>query len=518
MGFGGLKIESYKKGILFSSGFNFLSKLSQFLQSVAIAYYFGTQAKTDVFFYCYTTITLLALFINSLDASVLIPESMRLNTQENRIESIKFLNFFIYLYLFIGIVVTLVLYNAPVAILSTLSSFDTDILQQNLQIVLFSIPVFALTIITNLLSSILASYKFFTIPMIAGMLNNIISLLFLILFHKILDIPSLFVGLMFSYVLNILFLIYLMKSHLQWNFSFKLVKIKAKVLSNIFYAQAGNITSALVSYIPIYMLSGFNAGIITALNYGQKTAEMPNQLITNQFSSVVGIKFNELYAKGDSESLNRVFSSSTKLLLFALVPMSVLMFLYSNSIVTFLFKRGAFDAQSVVYSADFLKYFSLFLPMLVINTMVSRLLMAGQKIKQSFMYQIVFNLLLLLFIYIGVLKFGVVGYPIALVCLHSINVLLCYFLLHFLFPQISYSKIIVFFLKIICLNGLIFIVVFYLKSQLNYKHEIIEVAIGCLIYVIILLILNWYLKINSEINQAIVKIINFLRRDDKRNS
>ncbi|MBK7649512.1 MAG: hypothetical protein IPJ20_00535 [Flammeovirgaceae bacterium] len=61
-----------------------------------------------------------------------------------------------------------------------------------------------------------------------------------------------------------------------------------------------NITSFFASYVPIYLLSGFNPGIITALIYGQKTAELPTQLITNQVTSVVGIKLNELFGKKKS--------------------------------------------------------------------------------------------------------------------------------------------------------------------------------------------------------------------------
>lgn len=510
MKLGFLKIESYKKGILFSSGFNFLSKASQFLQSIAIAYYFGTQATTDVFFYCYATIVLLAVFINNMDSSVLIPEAMRIREQSGDNASVEFLNFFIYLYLFIGILVCLGLYYSPVDILTSLSNFNKLVLEENISILLFVIPLFALTIFTNLLANILASYKFFTIPTMANMINNVISLLFIVFFHSVLNISSLLVGLIIAYVINILFLIYLMKKQLNWSFSFKRIELRPMVLKNISYAQLGSVTSVIVSYIPIYLLSGFASGVIASLNYGQKTSEMPTQLITYQFSAVLGIRFNELYAKNDADNLNRVFYNSTKLLLFLLIPLSLLTFLYSDNIISILYKRGAFDPSSVSSSAEFLKYFALLLPLMAINNVVSRLFMAGQKIKESFVYQIIFNFFLLIFIYIGIKGLGPIGYPIALLCLHCLNVISCFFLFRLFFPQINFGNILIAFFKILLLNGFIFIFIQYVKNIFSFSDHIISVAFGSLLYFLLLLFANWYFKLNGEVNQFLIKATNYL--------
>lgn len=505
-----LRIESYKKGIVVSSAFNFFSKLLLFLQSIAIAYFFGTQAKTDVYFYCFVTIMLVATFINSLDSSVLIPESMRLSEQNSKEESMTFLNFFIYVYFAIGLTITLIFYINPVYIFQLLSSFDKEVLQENLYILLAAIPLFTLIVVTTLLVNILTSHKFFTIPMIAGMVNSIFSLLFIFLFHKSLDVLSILIGLLCAYLINILSLIYLMKRRLNWNFSFSFYKIERNIFKNIIFAQAGNITSALSAYIPIYLLSGFGAGIITSLTYGQRTADMPGQLITTQFSSVVGIKFNELYAKHDFERLNEIFLSTLKFLLFILSPISALIFLYSEEIITIFFKRGAFDMDSVNASAQFLKYFGLLLPFLAVNVMVSRLFMAGQKIKQAFGYQIIFNVILIIFIFFGIRHWGVIGYPISLIALHIFNVFMCYFLLKMLFPMIVYTDILMVFIKILLINIILFFFVFYLKGQFDNLNIIVNLALGCIIYVLILLLFNLISPISSDINKILYKIKNYI--------
>jgi len=49
--------------------------------------------------------------------------------------------------------------------------------------------------------------------------------------------------------------------------------------------------------LPAYLISGLSPGLLTALQYGQRTAEIPNVILTTQFSSVAGIKFNDLAAR-----------------------------------------------------------------------------------------------------------------------------------------------------------------------------------------------------------------------------
>lgn len=518
MKFNFLKIESYKKGIILSTSFNFISRLLLFLQSIAIAYYFGTQDKTDVFFYCFTTITLVAYFVNSLDSSVLIPEAMRLREQQNERESVKFLNFFIYSYSFVGLTSTVVLLFFPIEALHVFSKFGIPVLKNNLEIIFLSIPLFGFMIITNLLVNILASYKFFTMPMIIGAINNIVSLLSLILFHDSLNIMSILIGQICAYVFNIIFLVYLMKKRIRWDFSFQKIKIERRIVYNIFLAQLGNVTSTLSSYAPMYMLSGLGTGIISALTYGQKTAEVPNQLISVQASAVVGIKMNESHAKGDMGIFNNVFISVTNLLVFVLVPISFILFMFSEDIIILLYKRGAFNLASVETSTLFFKFFVLTLPLLAINATGARMLMAGHKIAQQVIYQILANCALILMIYMGLHHLGIGGYLIALICYHISNVVMIYFVFKIIFPQVQYTKVLSSLVKAFVLNTIIFFAISYLVNPLlnNISHvAILNMGIASLMYLFSLISLNSLLGLNHEVilvtNQSMHFIKNVLK-------
>lgn len=508
-----LQNESYKKGIVFSTALNLLSKFLLFLQSVAIAYYFGTQATTDIFFYCFAAITLFAVFVNNLDTSVLIPEAMRLREQEKQQSATEFLSLFLYGYFIFGALTSFVFLIAPVKLFSLLSKFDPVNLEANKEVILLSIPLFTLMITANLMVNILASYKFFTIPMFLSSFNGIMALIMIMLFHNQLSIKSVLVGLLMSYSFNIVFLAYLMRTVLDWRFALGKVKIRNQVFKNIFYAQAGNITSVLTSYVPMYILSSFGSGIITSLTYGQKTAELPNQLITQQFSSVAGIKFNELYAQQKLEDLNRVFLSVVKLLLFILIPLSTLILIFSNNIVSILFERGRFDNSSVERSALFLKYFGLGLPMLAINTIIARLFMAAQKVKAGSGYQILLNSVLIIIITIGVRKWGPIGYPYAVVAIHVANLLFSYVLLKIVVPFINYNEVLLYTLKLLLLNGLVAALVYYLNSALFPSEKLLtNIVLGTTLYVSIILIVNYLTHLNRDLNLALQILTKFRKK------
>jgi len=504
------KAESYKKGIAISTLYNVINKGLVFLSSILVAYYFGTQIKTDIYFYAYNTIIIFSAFITSLNASVLIPESMRLRIQHGELPAMQFLNYFFYLYILLTVFICAILFLNPVKAFTIISDFPEQSLQNESAILLLATPLILLIPTVNLLTDILTSHKFFSIPMVAGIINGVFSILFLFFFHSVLGIFSLLMGLIISYVINFIILVILMKKKLQWQFRFQWLQIDKRIWKNIAFAQAGNITTSLSSYAPLYFLSGFSTGIITSLNFAQQLSSIPTTLITNQFSSVSGIKFNELYAKKQFSEINRIFLSTTSILLFILTPISSIFFLYSSSITSFLLEHGAFEKSGVVYTSLFLQYLGLLLPMLAINTFVARLFMAGQKIMQSFAYQVSFNMVLIFFIWIGIQKIGITGYPISLIALHILNVLLCYILLKKFFPEVNYGKMLLLFLKIISLNFSILILVLFVKGLLSSFPVVVNLILGGILYLMLLLIVNWKIKLNSEINLLLKQLFAYI--------
>jgi putative peptidoglycan lipid II flippase len=510
-----LRVESYKKGIVLSTLFNIVNKALVFVNSLVIAFYFGTQLKVDLYFYAYNTILLIVTFLSSLNSSVLIPESMAIRAKWDDVSAMRFFNFFIYGYFLITLVIALVFFINPVRIFSYLSHYDPVVLKGQSDILFLSIPLLVLITVTTLLTDILTSYKFFTVPMLAAFINAVFSLLFILVFHRTLDIKSILLGLIFSYSLNLILLIYLQKRYLKWDFRIIRVPLDKKIIGNMALAQLGNFASTAGSYAPLYFLSGFGTGIIAALNYAQQIATQPTSFITNQFTAVSRIKITELYVHLKFQEVNTVFITTIRFLIFILIPVSGLVFLFSDEIVTLLFKRGSFTQESVHNSALFLQYLGLSLPLTAIISIAGNLYVAAQLIRFSIAYQVFSNALMIALVYYGLQQIGAEGYPLAFFGINLLNVLVVYLFCKKFFPFIQYKKVISYLLKIVALNLCIMAVIKLLLSWQDNMSLYQKLALGCSLYVILLIPINRAFRINQDFHSLLAGVWNRVTKRPK---
>lgn len=495
------RIESFRKGIVYSSGFNIASKLLLFGQNMIIAFLFGSSAKVDVFFYAYGTISLVTQFITMLNGYVLIPESMRIRSSKGLPESMKFLNLFLYGYLLLGMIFSLFFFLFPIDIFTAISRFGLEQLTEYKTILLLSIPLFTLMIVEYFLVDLLASFRYFTVPQFAKMINSVLAILFLLAFYKILDIRSVLYGYFAGYLINIIWLVTLMRRHLKWNFRVKYYPVEKRILRNSLYAQAGNVLTIIANYFPLYLLSGFAAGAISALNYGQKIANLPTNAITQQFSPVVGIKFNELHSSKDFSTLNTILIKSSNLLFFILSAITALTLLYTTEVIRILYERGAFDSNATIASASFLSLFILAVPFISVNTMVSRIFMSGHKIKEYFWYQGLKAVTMIFLTWFMVRRIGVLGYPAAWLILNILNIPACYLMMRFHFSFVRFGSLIINFVKTGAVVSLSALPVLLFRNYTPGLSDIPAVIYGSVIFTVILLLFNLLTGVNSDVNE-----------------
>lgn len=460
----------------------------------------------DIYFYAYNTIFIIATFISSGNTAVIIPESMRIRVQQGEEEAHRFLNIFILSYVALTLLICVIFLFDPVRIFTTFSKYDQNVLSPYSDILYMAVPLLLLVPITTLLTDILASYRFFTVPVIAGMINSIFSLVFVVFFHNLLDVKSILIGLLISYTLNILLLSYLMVRHLKWTFMPSKKGVSKKVLNNLLYSQSGNLLTSVGSYAPLYFLSGTVPGIIASLNYAQQIISQANSFITHQVSVVTRIKLSELYAEKKYKKVNEIFLSTIKFLIFILAPISGLLFLYAEEIISLLFQRGSFTATSVKLSSDMLRYLSLSLPFMAIISIAGNLYVAAQLIRISIVYQVISNVILIGLIAWFVNLFGYTGFPIAYLGINILNVLVVYIYCYYFFPFIRYTEV----LKYLFLLTLFNAVLIFLLNFLNkYKAELGSIPVmivGGLIYCGVVLVANLKFNLNPDFNTLLSKI------------
>ena len=497
-----IKSESYKKGATLSVLFNLFSKGILFLLTIIIARYFGSNIKTDIYFFVFGTMVLFSGFINSIDTAVLIPESMQLREKEGNDGASAFLNFFLAVYLLIGIVFIMLMYFFGTTVFGLISKFpEKDILLYRNYFWLGSL-FFIFQILTNFINTILTSLKFFSIPMLISAINSCIVIAGIFLLKADYDVLSIFIGGLFAYAINLIFLLFVMKKIAGWKFNFVSPRITKKTWSNIFYAQLGQITTIASSMFPLYLLSGFGTGIISIMNYGKNIADIPNSLVTAQFSNVSGIKLNEQVARHDHEGMNETFVRTSKLLVFILVPVGFYLFVFAAPVVELFYQSRNFTAAAARESAIFLQLLSVTVFSIAVNTMVTRVFIAMQAIRQAFIYQVVLNILLIAAIWLCTKQYGAYGYPVGIIMVNVVNYVGMYFICKQLAPAINYLEVLRYTGLIMVINAVI-ATALYLAVDYFKAGVLLNIILGFLMYLIILLLLNATFKLNTELSHII---------------
>ncbi len=454
-------MENTNKAIIFSMGFSLFAKLFNFSQSLVVSYAFGTNKSTDILFYLLSLIILLTTLLSSINQQIIIPNTIEIRKKASEEDSRKFIMYMYMIYLAVGIVVTAVLAVSPETILDTFSKLGLSDIRENILIVRFLIPAFLLIIINTYILDIFTSYKYFTMPMMLDMFKNVVIIAFVLILRDRLAVTSLAIGVLAGNFLQFIVLNYLLFHVLKCRFSFKKYALSAEIKRNIAFVITGQLTTFLNGFAVMYLMSGFSAGVYSAMDYSVKINTVFSMVVIGQIVTVVGINIIELHAGGKFEKLNETFISYFKSSMFFILPFSFLISLNSEYIISILFERGRFGSEAAALTGAFLKYFSLTPPYVLLNSFIVRLIIAKQIQRVAFFWQASQSVFNVAVIGLAIHFLGYMGYPVGSLAANYIYVLLLvHFLLKRQFGYIDRAEILRYFL----LNALLNILIYWLMT------------------------------------------------------
>lgn len=408
-----LKTESYRKGILLSSVFNIGGKSIAFIQQWLIGYFFGTHSCTDIFFFTYNIILFISYFFLNLSTSVLIPESINIRNQENEEKSMAFLNSFILLYGIIGLLVFVIANIRTEHLFCFISSFPTDVVYENVNIIRWCLPLIFLNILLSLMTELLASYKYFTIPNLINVINYLFGVTFIILFHEKLGVSSIVIGLIFGYLINIVIIVWIMRRVLKWSFTVFSFKKVASVCSNGIYAQLGFVVYLLALYVPQYYFTMFPEGSLTAVNYADKITNIPSIFLVAQITNVMAIKFNNLVSQYKYKEVSLLAERLILVVTTGLFFIAISVSICGNWIVELMFSRGKFSSEALMLTSQMLSLMILYLPFGFMYNMYMRIFNSFGQQRKFLWIQVGAQGGTLLLYYFLIPNYGLVGYPIS---------------------------------------------------------------------------------------------------------
>lgn len=403
------KEYSYKQGAVISVGSTFIWKLLSFVNSILIAFYFGTQARADIYFYVITIGGLISAFFTSLNGNVLIPQAMFLRRQ-NEQNARSFINFFLLSYSILIAIILTVGFLFPVNIFSLFSKFSQEILAKDILILQLAFLYFCSHVFCYFLLDIMYMYRIFSVNLLLP-LNAIVPMIVLVLFHKNLGLKTMLCGFIISYILQAFIYFGLMKKKLNWAFTDFKTTFENRLRNNILTNQILIIANFCIGMLPMYLMSSFAGGVISAYSYAKQLTDAPSEILTSKITSVFHIQLNENAAAQNFEDLNRNYLKANYLILFIMVPLAIFTCYFAPDIVNLFFKRGEFNVQSSINVVKFLRPMMILLITTVLTPFAVSLIASARKIKESFKYMIFRDIVIIWAMYFFITRFGPFAYP-----------------------------------------------------------------------------------------------------------
>lgn len=432
------KPTSYKKGAALAVGATFVWKVISFANALLLALYFGADHQTDVYFYLIFLIGLGSAFFQNLFQTVLIPEAMFFR-QEDEQKSRAFTTMWLYIYVGIGLFVCLVglLWTQPLWTL--LSRFNGPFLPQYAPMLWCGFIFFGLQNITLYLIAVTEMYKFFKTAWL-GVLNALFPLGCLLLWGPKTGIISMLYGFIVAQALQIAILLWLLKTQLHWSFAPAWVPVRVQTRQNMLTGQLQSILSIFTGWLPLYLMSSWGSGVISALNYCLQFTGSASEILLARTANVAKIQLTEQIARRQYASANQTFIASAYVLLALLAPLAVFSCYFAPQIVEIFFQRGQFNAQATRYTVSFLQPMLFVLLLSIPGVLQNSVIAAGRKIKEWFPYAFLSAFILTELVWMGMPRWGAFSYPYLLMVSLLIGYTLNAFLFKNHFPFLQYGK------------------------------------------------------------------------------
>ncbi|MBO5911641.1 MAG: hypothetical protein J6Q05_05630 [Elusimicrobiaceae bacterium] len=483
------KPTSYKKGAALAVGATFVWKTISFANALLLALYFGADRQTDVYFYLIMLLGFGVTFLQRLNQTVLIPEAMFL-MQENEIKSRRFTNMWLYIYMGIGEVISLTGLLGAEPVWRLLSRFGGPILAQDRVLLTCGFFLFGLQIITYYLIAVAEMYKFFKTAWL-GVLNAVCPLLCLLLLGPKVGIISMIYGFLLANILQIIVLLILLRTQLNWRFTPAWVRVRVQTRQNMITGQTLAILDMFTSWLPLYLMSAMGAGLVSALNYCKQFTDSTTEVFTSRIANVAKIEMTQQTAASQKSAFDQTFQNNIYGLAAILAPLVVFSCYFAPQIVELFFKRGHFDMQAVHDTVCFLRPMLGVLLLGTVGYLQNSAIAAERKIKEWFPYALTSASILILLMLFFIPRYGAFSYPYILGVGLAIGFVLNAFLFKKYFAFINYIRPFWHLLRLTALAGISLIPAGLLAGQIPTICWLQILVCGFVFVTIYILLLKW---------------------------
>jgi putative peptidoglycan lipid II flippase len=263
------------------------------------------------------------------------------------------------------------------------------------------------------------------------------------------------------------------------------------------------------SYLP--------AGGISGINYALKIMLIPVALFGQAIGTAVYPFLARLVAENNLEEMNRLLNNTLRYLALV-IPVSVLLMVLRNEVVSIIYQRGQFDAAATALTADILIYLLVGAFALAAYTIVPRAFYATQNTLFPAVYGSIAVLLSLPFYFLGMRFLGAKGIAIAISLSEILQVVVLYMLWNKRSANTASRQVYAFYAKMIVLSAILGPLLFWFKADMlkgidtaTFVGSLLVIALTGVAFLAVMAAVAYGLKVN-EITYVAGRIVNQVKK------
>ncbi len=365
-----------KQGIFKATGINFLAKTGAsilgFAQFILIAKIFGIGIETDAYLIGQTLPMMFSTIGSIVFGYTLLPVFIEYMEKGREEEAWIIADVFFTIIALVTFAFSLVAFVfAPYLVRILAPGFSGEGASLTVSIIRLMSPAFFLIGLSSINATLITGFRHFTVPAVASTFlgaGGVSAILFLTSSLGIMAVPA---GLMAGLTLQtiVLYLFMAKKRALRPSLRFtapgvaQVFRLMGPRLLTIVLNRTARIVDRLLA-------SSLGAGVISALIYADKITHAiclapPLALTKSMFPDLV-----KHFATGDKDKVRTLLMKGIRFVCFIFLPVTVIVFVSGQSLITIFFKRGAFDAHAVSNTVIALRFFTLGMLALALNAVM----------------------------------------------------------------------------------------------------------------------------------------------------
>lgn len=349
-----------KKNIAMIILITIFTKGMGFVREIALTYFYGATAVSDVYLIAQTIPSTLFALIGTGLATTFIPIFNRVQKEEGDKSALRFSSNVISLVMvFCTVLVFLVLLFTPQVVKLFASGFQGDTLRLAISFTRISVFGIYFTALIYILNAYLQLKNEFTIPALVSLPMNLVLILFYGAASKFGDVLLAY-GIFFSILIQFLFIL---PSVIKNRFRYRAVLERKNVYVRDLLILAlpvvlGTSVNQLNVLVDKNIASSIVEGGISALNYADRLSGLVYGLFVIPVVTVIYPSISRMAVDRNQEGMGRVVNESIVAMSLLILPASVGAMVLARPIIEFLFMRGEFDTSAAILTSEALYYYS----------------------------------------------------------------------------------------------------------------------------------------------------------------